>query len=98
MIMGPQLCAGRDRRQPDYCDVLLNGMSNFNLDRFIAAQAPVIGQVRRELESGAKRTHWMWFIFPQLRGLGHSLTAQHYGLPSRAKPKPSSPILCSAPA
>ncbi len=55
-------------------------MSTFDLDRFIAAQAPVIEQVRRELEAGSKRTHWMWFIFPQLRGLGRSPTAQHFGL------------------
>jgi uncharacterized protein (DUF1810 family) len=52
------------------------------LERFIEAQAPVIEQVRRELRAGAKRTHWMWFVFPQLRGLGRSATAQHYGLAS----------------
>ena len=55
-------------------------MSSFDLDRFIQAQTPVADQVRRELAAGAKRTHWMWFIFPQLRGLGHSPTAQHFGL------------------
>jgi len=55
-------------------------MSTFDLDRFIKAQAPVIGQVRRELEAGSKRTHWMWFIFPQLRGLGRSPAAQRFGL------------------
>ena len=55
-------------------------MSTFDLNRFIEAQAPVIEQVRRELEAGSTRTHWMWFIFPQLRGLGRSPTAQHFGL------------------
>ncbi len=55
-------------------------MSGFDLDRFVSAQAPVIAQVRRELAAGAKRTHWMWFVFPQLRALGRSATAQHYGL------------------
>ncbi len=55
-------------------------MSTFDLDRFIEAQAPVIEQVRRELAAGSKRTHWMWFIFPQLRGLGRSATAQYFGL------------------
>ena len=55
-------------------------MSTFDLDRFIEAQAPVIEQVCRELEAGSKRTHWMWFIFPQLRGLGRSPVAQHFGL------------------
>ena len=55
-------------------------MTTFDSDRFIEAQAPVIEQVRRELEAGSKRTHWMWFVFPQLRGLGRSPTAQHFGL------------------
>ena len=55
-------------------------MGTFDLDRFTEAQAPVIEQVRRELEAGSKRTHWMWFIFPQLRALGRSPTAQHFGL------------------
>ncbi|WP_431268760.1 DUF1810 domain-containing protein [Dankookia sp. P2] len=52
------------------------------LDRFLAAQAPVIDQVRAELTAGRKRSHWMWFVFPQLRGLGHSAMAQQYGLAS----------------
>ncbi len=52
------------------------------LDRFIRAQAPVFEQVLAELRAGRKRTHWMWFVFPQIRGLGHSPTAQHYALDS----------------
>ena len=52
----------------------------FDLDRFVQAQSPVLAQVRRELAAGAKRSHWMWFVFPQLRGLGHSATARHYGI------------------
>lgn len=52
----------------------------FELERFVSAQAAVIEQVRRELAAGHKRSHWMWFIFPQLRGLGHSATAQRYGI------------------
>ncbi|MCB4824385.1 DUF1810 domain-containing protein [Roseicella aerolata] len=55
------------------------------LERFVVAQDPVLDQVRRELAAGRKRTHWMWFIFPQLRGLGHSAMAQHYGLASLAE-------------
>ncbi len=55
-------------------------MITADLDRFVTAQAPVIDQVRRELAAGAKRTHWMWFVFPQLRGLGRSSTAEFYGL------------------
>jgi uncharacterized protein (DUF1810 family) len=54
----------------------------FDLQRFVAAQEPVIDEVRAELRSGRKRSHWMWFVFPQLRGLGHSSMAQHYGIAS----------------
>ncbi|HMA51994.1 MAG TPA: DUF1810 family protein, partial [Magnetospirillaceae bacterium] len=55
----------------------------FDLARFVTAQAPVIEQVRRELRAGRKTSHWMWFVFPQLRGLGHSAMARHYGIASR---------------
>ena len=54
-----------------------------DLDRFLAAQDPVLDQVRAELAAGRKRSHWMWFVFPQLRGLGSSAMAQQYGLASR---------------
>ena len=54
----------------------------FDLDRFVQAQDPVLAHVRRELAEGRKRSHWMWFVFPQLRGLGHSATAQRYGIGS----------------
>jgi uncharacterized protein (DUF1810 family) len=50
----------------------------FDLHRFVAAQEPVYGQVRRELAMGRKATHWMWFIFPQIRGLGRSAMSQKY--------------------
>lgn len=60
-------------------------MPEFNLDRFVTAQAPVIASVRQELAAGRKRTHWMWFIFPQLRGLGRSETARFYGIASLAE-------------
>ena len=53
----------------------------FDLDRFVAAQADgVFEQALAELEDGRKRSHWMWFIFPQHRDLGRSPTAQFYGL------------------
>jgi uncharacterized protein (DUF1810 family) len=52
----------------------------FDLQRFIAAQAPVHAQALMELRQGRKRSHWMWFVFPQLRGLGLSQTAQHFGM------------------
>ncbi len=80
MVICPQPRAGRGRKQPGRRDGLSHGMSIFDLDRFTKAQAPVIDQVRRELAAASKRTHWMWFIFPQLRGLGRSPTAQHFGL------------------
>ena len=54
----------------------------FDLERFVAAQARVFDTVMQELEAGRKRTHWIWFIFPQLRGLGRSSTAQFYGIGS----------------
>lgn len=52
----------------------------FNLERFIAAQQPIYADVVSELRAGRKRSHWMWFIFPQLKGLGMSETARYYGL------------------
>ena len=58
---------------------------SFDLQRFVSAQAPVFDTVLAELRAGRKRTHWMWFIFPQLRGLGHSPTAQFYGISSLAE-------------
>jgi uncharacterized protein (DUF1810 family) len=57
----------------------------FELQRFVAAQDPVIEQVLRELGAGAKRSHWMWFIFPQLVGLGSSPMAQHYAISGLAE-------------
>ena len=56
-----------------------------DLERFVVAQAPHIEAVEAELAAGRKRTHWMWFVFPQLRGLGHSQLAWHFGLPSAAQ-------------
>jgi uncharacterized protein (DUF1810 family) len=54
----------------------------FNLERFVSAQAEVFAQVLEELRSGSKRTHWIWFIFPQMKGLGHSPQATFYGIGS----------------
>lgn len=53
-----------------------------SLGRFLEAQAPVYEQVCRELEAGRKTSHWMWFVFPQCRGLGRSAMALHYGIES----------------
>jgi uncharacterized protein (DUF1810 family) len=54
-----------------------------DLQRFVEAQDPVLDDVKRELRSGRKRTHWMWFVFPQMEGLGRSQMAQRYAIASR---------------
>ena len=53
-----------------------------DLDRFVAAQATSFDTALAEIRGGRKRTHWMWFIFPQFRGLGHSAMAQRYAIGS----------------
>ena len=53
-----------------------------DLQRFVDAQDPVYDRVTADLEQGAKTSHWMWFVFPQLRALGRSETARRYGLAS----------------
>ena len=57
----------------------------YNLERFVQAQNPVYPQVCVELAAGRKSSHWMWFVFPQLKGLGRSAIAQHFGIASRAE-------------
>ena len=52
----------------------------FNLQRFVDAQAQTYDQALAELRAGRKRTHWMWFVFPQIAGLGRSPTAQHFAI------------------
>ncbi len=52
----------------------------FDLERFVVAQDPVFERVMAELANGAKTSHWMWFVFPQLAGLGTSAMAQRYAL------------------
>ncbi len=54
----------------------------YDLQRFVDAQAPIIDQAVAELEAGRKRSHWMWFVFPQIAGLGFSAMAQRYALHS----------------
>jgi len=54
----------------------------YNLDRFIEAQTSIYSQALSEITRGRKTLHWMWFIFPQLAGLGRSETAQRYGIGS----------------
>ncbi len=54
----------------------------FNLERFVQAQQPLYARVREELAAARKRSHWIWFVFPQLRGLGSSAIARTYALAS----------------
>ncbi|WP_396928732.1 DUF1810 domain-containing protein [Mycolicibacterium sp.] len=60
-------------------------MDPFDLQRFVDAQDRVYEQVLAELRAGAKRSHWIWFIFPQLATLGSSSTAKHFGIDSLAE-------------
>ena len=55
----------------------------YNMLRFVDAQNSCFESVRSELQDGAKRGHWIWFIFPQIKGLGHSPTAQKFAISSR---------------
>jgi uncharacterized protein (DUF1810 family) len=57
----------------------------FNLERFVAAQDPVYARAIAELRRGSKQSHWMWFIFPQIAGLGRSATAERYAITSLAE-------------
>jgi uncharacterized protein (DUF1810 family) len=58
---------------------------NYDLDRFIDAQNGIYGQALSELKAGRKRSHWMWFIFPQIAGLGTSSMAEKYAIRSAAE-------------
>jgi len=60
-------------------------MNQFNLQRFIDAQEPLYEVVLSELSAGMKRSHWIWFIFPQIHGLGKSPAAQKYAITSRSE-------------
>ncbi len=53
---------------------------DYNLQRFLDAQQPVIAKATAELKQGRKHGHWIWFIFPQLKGLGHSANSDFYGI------------------
>ena len=57
--------------------------NNFNLDRFIEAQERDYQIALQEIKNGYKRSHWMWYIFPQLADLGYSATAKFYGIKSK---------------
>ena len=57
----------------------------YDLQRFVDAQNAVFEQVCSELRAGCKQGHWMWFVFPQLKGLGHSWMASKFGISSRGE-------------
>jgi uncharacterized protein (DUF1810 family) len=63
----------------------MNSADPYNLQRFVDAQEPVYERVLRELRSGRKTSHWMWFIFPQIAGLGYSAMAQRFAISGRAE-------------
>jgi uncharacterized protein (DUF1810 family) len=67
----------------------------YDLSRFTSAQKGVYDRALAELRSGLKRSHWMWFIFPQIDGLGHSQTTRHYAIKSleEARQYLSHPVL-----
>jgi uncharacterized protein (DUF1810 family) len=60
-------------------------MADFDLERFVAAQAPIYSLARIELGRGEKESHWMWFVFPQIAGLGFSATARFFALSGAAE-------------
>ena len=73
----------------------MNQTDPFDLERFVQAQDPLFAGGEAELGAGRKRTHWMWFVFPQVRGLGRSEMARYYGVTSldEAKAYLAHPIL-----
>jgi len=78
----PAKLAARSLREPDAPLMTRMDAAGKGLERFVDAQDAVYAAVRAELASGLKRSHWMWFIFPQLTPLGRSHTARYYGIDS----------------
>ncbi len=60
----------------------MNNLDSFNLQRFLAAQESYYADALKEIKQGYKQSHWIWFIFPQMRGLGQSSMAEYYGISS----------------
>lgn len=58
----------------------MTGGDPFDLDRFVGAQSASYAAALSEIRAGRKRTHWIWFVFPQVRGLGQSATSEHFGI------------------
>lgn len=70
----------RPERRRATCVFPVMTQDRFDLERFVAAQAGTYRQALAEIERGAKTSHWMWFVFPQLAGLGHSAMARRYAI------------------
>ena len=70
-------------------------MVHDTLNRFLETQQNIYPQVLKELRNGRKTTHWMWFIFPQIEGLGHSSTSKYYSIKTieEAKEYVTHPVL-----
>jgi uncharacterized protein (DUF1810 family) len=64
---------------------IVDASDPYNLQRFVDAQQGVYARVLAELRSGQKSSHWMWFVFPQIQGLGHSATARRFAISSLAE-------------
>lgn len=62
-------------------------MKDYTLQRFLDAQQEDYGQALAEVKNGKKRSHWIWYIFPQLKGLGMSYNSQYYGISGREEAK-----------
>ena len=65
----------------------LGGGVSYDLDRFITAQGTVYAQALKEIREGQKRGHWIWYVFPQIKGLGHSYNSEFYGISSKEEAK-----------
>ena len=65
----------------------LGGGVSYDLDRFITAQETVYAQALKEIREGQKRGHWIWYVFPQIKGLGHSYNSEFYGISSKEEAK-----------
>ncbi len=63
-----------------FVDALSNGKIEYDLERFVEAQNLVFDMALREIKDGQKRGHWIWFVFPQIKGLGHSYNSEYYGI------------------
>ena len=78
------ICVNCHTKKTDIYDII---MDNFNLQRFLSAQEQKYSQALSEIQNGEKVGHWIWYIFPQMRGLGHSYRSTFYGIESLAEAK-----------